>query len=79
MLRIALATALIATVATPALANRLAHSPAQVSAALKEGCTVQHVHTPAGKIVHSPAIVRCDKVAVAKTAPTPNVQVATAN
>ena len=71
MIRIALAaTFVVATVATPALANRLAHNPAQVTAALKQGCTVQHVHTPAGKLIHSPAIVRCDKAAtVAKAAP----------
>uniref|UniRef100_UPI0035CA2E9D hypothetical protein n=1 Tax=uncultured Sphingomonas sp. TaxID=158754 RepID=UPI0035CA2E9D len=78
MIRIVLAVALVAT-ATPALANRLAHNPAQITAALKEGCTVQQVHTPAGKIVHSPAIVRCDKVAVAKVAPVPSAQVAAAN
>lgn len=73
MFRTLLATALIVT-ATPALANRLAHSPQQVSDALKQGCTVHQVHTPAGKVVQSPALVRCDAraaVATAKAAPAP--------
>lgn len=76
-----IATALVAT-ATPALANRLAHNPQQVSDALKEGCTVQHVHTPAGKTVHSPALVRCDNrapLAAAETAPATKTVLAAAN
>lgn len=76
-----IAPALIAT-ATPALANRLAHSPQQVSDALKEGCTVQHVHTPSGKTVQSPALVRCDnraEIAAKKTAPAAKTVLAAAN
>lgn len=76
-----IAPALIAT-ASPALANRLAHSPQQVSDALKEGCTVQHVHTPSGKTVQSPALVRCDNrnaMVAAKTAPAAKTVLAAAN
>lgn len=86
MFRTFVATALIApalvATATPAFANRLAHSPQHVSDALKEGCTVHHVHTPAGKTVHSPAVVRCDTraaVTTAKTAPAAKPALATAN
>jgi hypothetical protein len=33
---------------------------ARVGAALRQGCAVHQVHTPAGKTVHSAPIVRCD-------------------
>ena len=84
MFRTILAAALIAPalIATPALANRLAHSPQQVSDALKQGCTVHHVHTPAGKTVQSPALVRCDArsaVAATKAAPAAKTVLAAAN
>jgi len=32
---------------------------ARVGAALRDGCAVQQVHTPAGKLVHAAPIVRC--------------------
>jgi len=35
------------------------NSHARVGAALRDGCVVQQVHTPAGKLVHAAPIVRC--------------------
>ena len=32
---------------------------ANVGAALRDGCAVQQVHTPAGKLVHAAPVVRC--------------------
>ena len=67
MIRIALA-ATLALIATPALAHERAHNPQQVSDALKAGCTVQAVHTPAGKTVHQSAIVHCKQTRSLETA-----------
>jgi hypothetical protein len=54
-----LAAAVVAS-ASPAVAGEINHQ-ARVGAALRDGCAVQHVHTPAGKLVHSAPIVRCDR------------------
>lgn len=61
MLRLLLAAPL-ALVALPAAAQDApAPGPLAISTALAKGCTVQHVHTPAGKLVHSAPIVNCDQ------------------
>jgi hypothetical protein len=60
MLRLLLAAPL-ALIALPAVAqNAPAPGPLAVSTALAKGCTVQQVHTPAGKLVHNSPIVKCD-------------------
>ena len=72
-----LAIASLAVVATPALATERAHTPQQVSNALKAGCSVQHVHSPAGKTVQQSAIVHCKRdstVEIARTEPVRNAQ-----
>lgn len=56
-----IAVSALALLATPALAAERAHAPHHVSKALKAGCSVHHVHTPAGKTVHQPAIVHCKR------------------
>ena len=53
--------------AGPAIAGDINHQ-AHIGAALRDGCTVQHVHTPAGKLVHSAPIVRCHRATVVRTA-----------
>ncbi|WP_260599920.1 hypothetical protein [Sphingomonas endolithica] len=56
-MRLFIATALAATCALPALAaDRPTGTVKQLQA---RGCTVQQVHTPAGKMVHNAPIVRC--------------------
>ena len=72
MLKIILAGALTA-VAMPALAQDRAHSPLQVSEALKAGCSVQQVHMPAGKTGTAPAIVRCSEAQLAARADAPKI------
>lgn len=45
----------VAGLATPALAH-----DRETTEALRDGrCTLQQVHTPAGKMIHSAPIVRC--------------------
>jgi hypothetical protein len=63
-----LAVAALVVVATPALATERAHTPQQVADALKAGCSVQYVHTPAGKNGHQPAIVHCKRGTTLETA-----------
>ena len=67
MLRIAIASALIA-IAAPALAAERAHNPQQITEALKAGCAVRHVHSPAGKPVQQSAIVHCKRATNVETA-----------
>ena len=71
MFRFAIVGTLLA-VATPAIAAERAHAPHQISDALKAGCKIQVVHTPAGKTVHQPAIVHCKRttpIEIASTKP----------
>lgn len=63
-----IAVSALALLATPALAAERAHAPHHVSKALKAGCSVHHVHTPAGKTVHQPAIVHCKRAATVDAA-----------
>jgi hypothetical protein len=63
-----IAAAALTAVAMPALAQDRAHSPLQVSDALKAGCSVQQVHLPAGKTGSAPAIVRCTETQTAARA-----------
>lgn len=58
MLRLLLAAPL-ALIALPAVAQEA--GPQTISTALAKGCTVQQVHTPAGKMVHNAPIVKCDQ------------------
>ena len=72
-----LVVATLAVIATPALATERAHTPQQVSDALKAGCSVQHVHTPAGKNGQQPAIVHCKRngnAEAARSEPVRNAQ-----
>jgi hypothetical protein len=74
-MRLFIATALAATCALPALAaDRPTGTIKQLQA---RGCTVQQVHTPAGKMVHNAPIVRCPsapELAKRQSAPRPGVQ-----
>ena len=58
-------TLVLATLLAPAQAAH-GHAPIyrshDISGALRAGCSVQQVHTPAGKIGNQAAIVRCPKV-----------------
>lgn len=67
MFRIAFAVTLVA-IASPALATERAHTPHQVSEALKAGCSVQQPHTQSGKIVHQPALVHCKQARTTEAA-----------
>lgn len=57
----AIALAAAALIAIPAAAETV--KPAHVGEALKAGCSVQQVHTPAGKTVQSAPIIRCSPAA----------------
>jgi hypothetical protein len=56
-MRLLIAAALVALPAA-AGAQEINHQ-IRVGNAARNGCTVQPVHTPAGKLVHSSPIVRC--------------------
>ncbi len=59
MFRLLLAAPL-ALIALPAAAHDApAAAPAPVSAAPAKNCTMQHVHTTPGKMVHHPAVMKC--------------------
>ncbi len=69
-----IAVAALALVAMPAHPGGRAHSPQQYTAALKAACSVQHVHTAAGRNGHQPAIRHCKRsgtVEVARAVPVP--------
>lgn len=71
------AIAALTVVATPSLATERAHTPQQVSDALKAGCSVHHVHSPSGKTVQQPAIVHCKRdgsVEIARSEPVRHAQ-----
>ena len=57
---------IISLVALATLSGTTAVTPASVAEALRAGCKVQQTHTPAGKPVTSPPIIRCSKAAQAK-------------
>ncbi len=60
MLRLLL-VAPLAAIAVPAIAQDApTPGPIAVSTALSKGCTVQQVHTPAGKTVQNAPIVKCE-------------------
>ncbi len=69
MLRLLLAAPL-ALIALPAVAQNT--GPQAVSDALAKGCTIQQVHTPAGKLVHNAPIVKCDQAQTALADKQPN-------
>ncbi len=72
-----LAVAALTVVATPALATERAHTPQQITNALKAGCSVHYVHTPAGKHGQHPAIVHCKRASTvegARAEPARNAQ-----
>jgi len=73
-----LAAAIVAGT-SPALAGEV-NQQARVGAALRDGCGVQHVHTPAGKLVHAAPILRCSRATLAAKKPrTGDVRLANAS
>jgi hypothetical protein len=60
MIRTLFVTLALVGAATPAIAAPThVYRSHNTAAALKAGCTINQVHVPSGKVIHTPPVIRC--------------------